>query len=152
MRITRKFGNDATALALLAQLRAIWPGIDALPSNLGFRITVESIKPQHTDVQRQGFHWLLEQWLRLDPKVARGKEALKSSVLMSMWGVIRVIDPYGNETLKPFKRTTREWCSDSGSYVDKPLTVEQYSDLIEHTYRMADPIVLPKMLTKFRRK
>ena len=103
--------------------------------------------------QRRGWHWLLDQWLQMDPGVAENKEALKTRLLILMWGAAKVTDRHGNETLIALRRTTQFWDWDMTppGYRKKKLSKALYTELVEYTYDMAakDDILLPEMLPEF---
>lgn len=103
----------------------------------GHRVELVQEQPDHTDKQRGGFHWLLSKWLEINPRAARDSEQLKTHILKLHFGVMRITDDHGNELLLPLKRTTQEWSWDKGRYVKKQLTMDQYRELIDHTYQLA---------------
>ena len=111
---------------------------------------------QSSDSQRQGWHWLLGEWLKLDPVVAKNMEALKTRLLIIKFGAINVSDKHGNESLIAARRTTQFWSWETvpPGYVRQQLSKELYTELVEFTYQMAaqDNIVLPDMLKKYERE
>lgn len=123
----------------------IFPEAKELP--LGIVLSAEPVKEHQTDEQRAGFHWLLSQWLELDPHVARNLERLKTKVLMAKFGAAKVTDQAGNETFIPLRRTTQQWDWELPGYRRKLLSKALYVELIDETYRLAaeDGIVLPEM-------
>jgi hypothetical protein len=112
---------------------------------LGITLWYDENKERQTDEQRSGWHWLLSEWLRLDPGVAKNLEQLKTRVLIAKFGAAKVTDTHGNETLIPLRRTTQIWDWDRSGYRRKLLSRTLYIDLIDETYRLAaqDGIVLP---------
>ena len=120
----------------------------------GVSVTVEPVAPESSDPQQRGWHWLLHQWLLIDPEIAANLEALKSRLLILMWGCCRVSDRHGNETLIPLRRTTQQWSWDvvPPRYVKKKLTRQLYTELVEFTYQKAaeDGTVLPDMDPRFK--
>ena len=143
----RKVGPAQGAYAYIVALEPL-----AAEWVLGAQISIVEAKDAQSDLQRKGFHLLLTWWIEMAGKNMRGFEALKTDVLKVQWGVIKVIDSHGNEHFAPLKRTSTEWSWDSMSYIEKPCTKEQYSDLIETVYRMAaeDGIILPELDQKYR--
>ena len=146
MKFDHRLGNGHHARSILAAIGRHAPlgPLEPWLEGLGFRLILETIKPSHTDEQRQGFHWLLGEWLKLDPGAAKNMEQLKSQVLIATFGAVKITDPHGNELLMPVKRTTQEWDWDSVSYKKKAMTREQYTQLIESAYRLG-PKDLPEM-------
>lgn len=115
--------------------------------SMGITLEVNPIKPQYTREEENGFHWLLEQWMKLDPRITYSLSDLKEDVCKAMWGVVRVVGPFGQERLIAARRTTRVWDHDKREYVKARLTREMYAELIDFTYRIAaeDGTVLPIM-------
>lgn len=109
---------------------------------------------QQSDKQRKGWHWLLDQWLQVDPQIAANKEALKTRLLIAMFGAITVTDMHGNRSFIAARRTTQYWDWDMvpPNYRRKKLTKQLYSDLVHFTYDMAaeDGTQLPEMKKEYR--
>ena len=99
--------------------------------------------------QRKGWHWLLGKWLKMDGGVAENREALKTRLLILMWGAIRVSDKHGNESLIAIRRTTQywDWEMTPPGYRRKKISKQDYTDLVQFTYDMAamDRIHLPDL-------
>lgn len=114
---------------------------------LGVVISAEPVRDRQTDDQRAGWHWLLEQWLDIDPSIAKSAEALKTAVLVAKFGAVKVTDKAGNEAYLPLRRTTQEWSWDIPGYKKKLLSRALYTELIDYTYQMAaeDGVVLPDL-------
>jgi len=114
---------------------------------LGALVQIEPIEPAYTRPEEAGFHLLLNAWLAMDRSLTFDVEQLKEAICKSFWGVVRLVGPGGQEHLIAAKRTTREWDHDKKRYRRKKLTVEQYAELIDHTYRMAatDGTLLPEL-------
>lgn len=112
------------------------------------------VKAKHSAKQRRAFHWLIGQWMELDARIGKDADRLKTEILKSHFGVLRVSHEDGNETFIPLKRTTQEWSWDKAAYVRKELTREQYRELIDYVYRIAaeDGTVLPDLLPEYRRE
>ncbi len=108
---------------------------------------IEPVEPESTDDQREGFHVLLDHWLRMDPRITISKEDMKEAVCKAFWGVVRLVGPGGQEKLIAARRTTRKWDTDRKRYVRSSLSREEYSALIEFVCGMAaqDGIVLPEL-------
>lgn len=120
-------------------------GLDSIDVRMGVRVTIESVKPDYTRQEEAGFHWLLSEWLRLDPELSYSLEDLKESVCTAMWGAVRLVGPGGQEKLIASRRTTRKWDHDEKAYVAAKLSREEYAELIDFTHHMAahDGVVLP---------
>jgi hypothetical protein len=103
----------------------------------GHRVEFVQIRPDHTEKQRSGFHWLLSKWLELNPKAANNFDQLKTHVLKLHFGVFKITDAHGNEMLLAVKRTTKEWNWNKARYVRAQLTIDQYQELIRFTYQLA---------------
>lgn len=146
MKKTFDLGNGPRARTILAGIGREVPlgRLEAWLQGMGFRITLETIKPSNTDEQRRGFHWLLKQWLKLDPGIAKDEEALKEKLCKATFGVAKVYDEHGNEYLKAAVRTTRVWDHATCEYRAKQMTRDQYTQLIESVYRLG-PSELPEM-------
>lgn len=118
------------------------------PSSLGLGVELAPLGEQ-TDDQRKGWHWLLGQWLELDPDIAKNREALKTRLLIAMFGAIKVTDRHGNESYIAARRTTQYWDWDMvpPNYRRKKLSKQLYSDLVHFTYDLAaeDGTNLPEM-------
>ena len=103
--------------------------------------------------QRKGWHWLLGKWLKMDSRVAENREALKTRLLILMWGGIRVSDKYGNESLIAARRTTQywDWEMTPPGYRRKKISKQDYTDLVQFTYDMAafDKTYLPELKPEF---
>ena len=114
---------------------------------LGVVVTIGQVKSSHSDLQRRGFHWLLRQWLRLDPCVSSSLDQLKDHIYKNHFGVFRLFDEHGNEYFKALRTTTTEWSWDNCAYVSRSLSKELYTGLIEYVYHMAaeDDVVLPDL-------
>lgn len=123
----------------------IFPEAVDLP--LGIVLSAEPVREHQTDEQRAGFHWLLSEWIAIDPDVARGAEDLKTRVLIAKFGAAKVTDSHGNEAFIPVRRTTQIWDWDAPGYKRKLLSRALYVELIDLTYKLAaeDGVILPEM-------
>lgn len=123
----------------------IFPEAAELP--LGIVLSAEPVKEHQTDEQRAGFHWLLSEWIAVDPGVARNLEDLKTRVLIAKFGAAKVTDAHGNEAFIPVRRTTQVWDWDAPGYKRKLLSKALYVELIDLTYKLAseDGVILPEM-------
>jgi len=130
----------------------LFPEAVALP--LGIVLSAEPAKEHQTDEQRSGWHWLLGEWLKLDPGVAPTAEKLKTKLLIGRFGAATVTDQYGNVTFIPLRRTTQIWDWDMGGYRRKLLSRALYVELIDFTYRMAseDGVILPELEPDVRKR
>ena len=72
---------------------------------LGVVVDISQAKGSQSDEQRAGWHWLLDQWLELDPEIAKDKEDLKTNLLIAKFGGVHLIDQYGNQSVKPLLRS-----------------------------------------------
>ena len=127
-------------IELVPQIKDLRPGV---------KLILTKISDDQSDQQRKGFHWLLKQWLLLhSPDKSVHFERLKSNVLTTKFGAVRMLDEHGNVHLIPLRRTTQIWDWDLHSYKKKKLSRSLYTDLIEHVYRVAaeDGDQLPEML------
>lgn len=120
---------------------------EALDLPLGIVLSAEPAREHQTDEQRAGFHWLLSQWLSLDPSVARNPDDLKTKILIAKFGAAKVTDRHGNEALIPLRRTTQIWDWDIPGYKRKLLSRALYIELIDFVYGMAadEGVVLPDL-------
>lgn len=120
---------------------------EALEQPLGVVLTAEPVREHQSDEQRAGWHWLLGQWLELDPGVAKSAEALKTFLLTAKFGAVKVTDDAGNEAYLPLRRTTQEWSWDIPGYKRKLLPKALYVELIDFTYNLAaeDGVILPPL-------
>ena len=120
---------------------------EAVDLPLGIVLSCEPAKEHQTDQQRAGWHWLLSEWLEIDPGVARNLEELKTFVLIAKFGAAKVTDEHGNEAFIPLRRTTQLWDWDRAGYKRKLLSKALYVELIDFTYQMAaqDDVVLPEL-------
>ena len=120
---------------------------EAVKYPIGVVLSCEPAKEHHTDEQRAGFHWLLSEWLKIDPGVARNLEDLKTKVLIAKFGAAKVTDQHGNEALIPLRRTTQLWDWDLPGYKKKLLSKALYVELIDFAYNVAadDGIILPEL-------
>ncbi len=127
--------------------RHLRPQLEKMDVRAGLYIDVESVEPESTDDQREGFHVLIDSWLRLDPSITYSAEDLKGAVCKAMWGVVKLTGPGGQEQYIAARRTTRKWDTDKKRYVRSVLSREDYSALIDFTYQMAseDGIQLPEL-------
>ncbi len=123
-----------------------------------------SVQPfaSSNDNQRCGFHWILHEWLKLDPAITdklgeavRGKnpyERLKSAVLIGKFGGVELTDRHGNRIVKPLVRTTQRWDEDLMDYRRKKISKSNYSALVEYRARKYEGgmTVLPEMDPRFK--
>ena len=123
-----------------------WPWDDSY-----YTARVQPLTQGSSDKQRKGFHWLLREWLKIEPNAAKNFETLKTEMLKIKFGVIRIRDDYGNVGFKPLRRTTQIWDEDAMGYRRKKLSKKLYTELIEETYYTAsqDDIDLPDMLPEY---
>lgn len=130
----------------------VFPEATKLP--LGIVLSAEPVLEHQTDEQRAGFHWLLSQWLDLDPGAARSEEDLKSRVLIAKFGGAKVTDQHGNEALIPVRRTTQLWDWDKPGYKRKLLSKALYIELIDFVYQTAaeDGVILPELEPDVRKR
>jgi len=114
---------------------------------LGALVQIEPIEPESSDEQRDGFHVLLDKWMKMDRGISFTKEMLKTRIYIVHFGAAKLTGWSGQEELIPVRTTTRIWDYDKKRYQRKLLSVEQYSELIEFTYRVAaqDGTVLPAL-------
>ena len=142
---TRQKDREALAALADANPRHAPAILKLMDAKLGYRCTLTRIRRQHTQEQQNTFHWLLSQWLKMDPRLTCDLEQLKTQVLTAMWPT-RVTLPGGQEKVIPLRRTTQSWSFDEKRYVPDPLSVELESELIDFTMNMAseDGIVLPQ--------
>jgi hypothetical protein len=119
----------------------------ASQAQMGITVQVDPIKPAYTREEESGLHWLLTEWLRMDPGITIGVERLKEIVCRGMWGSIRLVGPHGQDEYVAARRTTRRWDVERKEYVRSKLSREEYAELIDFVYRMAaeDGIVLPTL-------
>lgn len=119
-----------------------------------YALELKPIGGVQTERQQKGWHWLLDQWLEIDPDIAANKEALKTRLLIAMFGAIKVTDKHGNESYIAARRTTQVWDWDiiPPNYRRKKLSKKLYTDLVEFTYRIAaeDGTQLPIMKREYR--
>ena len=160
MKFSHRFGNDELARWVIEGLQRAFPDNDLSPllEKHGFRMTLESIIPMHTDEQNRFFHFLLKTWIDEDPAVlapleqeigrqATDKEGLiwlKRRVQIVHFGVVQIYDEHGNEHMVPVKTLSGEWDWSIAGYKRKQLTREEFRNLIDRVYRLADPIELPE--------
>lgn len=130
----------------------IFPEAKDLP--LGIVLSADPVREHQTDKQRAGWHWLLSEWIAIDPTVARGLEDLKTKVLIAHFGAAKVTDGHGNEAFIPVRRTTQSWSWNRPGYKRDLLSKSAYIDLIDATYRIAaeDGVVLPDLEPDVRKR
>lgn len=136
----------------LTRSMPIQPVIEAIKaacekSKLGVKITIAAIKPKYTRQEEKSLHWLLARWIDADPGLTVSLEQLKEDVCKALYGVVRQTSFGGQESFIAARRTTRRWDFRAGAYVDEPLTVDEYAELIDYIYRLAseDGITLPEL-------
>lgn len=114
---------------------------------LGGTFSLTEIHPDYTRQEEKGFHWLLSQWRRHDPKITSSIDDLKTDVLKACYGVVRTVSFGGQEHYKPARRTTEKFNVDTGKYEHDRLSREAYAELIDFVYRLAaqDGTVLPDL-------
>lgn len=153
MKLTLGTNDARTFLHETARMfRSRQHELDSIDVRMGVRVTIESVKPDYTRQEEAGFHWLLSEWLRLDPELSYSLEDLKEYVCAAKWGVVRLVGPGGQEKLIASRRTTRKWDHDAmtpdgrrGAYVPTKLSREEYAELMDFTQGMAAEkgVVLP---------
>lgn len=130
----------------------VFPEAKDLP--LGIVLSAEPVKARRTDQQNDGWHWLLSQWLEMDPGIARDLEQLKTKVLIAHFGAAKVTDSHGNEAFIPVRRTTQAWDWNLPGYKRSLLSRSAFIDLIDATYRLAseDGLILPDLEPDARKR
>ena len=150
MKLTRPLGNPHN-LAEMTLGQIFGPELrQVLHEKIPVAVDLYEYHFEHSDKQRRGWHWLLGEWLKLDPGVAKNQDMLKTRVLIACFGGARVTDQHGNETTIPIIRTTQVFDFDRGGYRRKQLSKGLYTDLVEFTYNIAAPTVLPEMRAEYK--
>ncbi len=161
MKVDIRLGNGERARWALEGLQKLTPtDLTPMLEGLGFRVIIESIHVMRSEKQNKALHWLLKQWMELDraailemcrgdlgdePKQRQVLEWLKRRVQVVHWGAVPVYDEHGNEHVKPLKTLTGVWDWALVGYRDKQCTKQEFRDLIERVYRLAEPCVLPEL-------
>lgn len=130
----------------------LFPEATSLP--LGIVLSAEPVKERQTDKQRESFHFLLSEWLKIDPAVARNLEDLKTKVLIAKFGAAQVTDQHGNIAFIPVRRTTTVFDWDLPGYKRKLLSRALYIELIDYVYQACaeDGIILPELEPDVRKR
>lgn len=127
--------------------RHLRPQLEKLDLRSGLYVDLEPVEPESTDDQREGFHVLLDHWMRMDPRITATKDELRHYICTVHFGVAVKRLPGGQEIHIPARTTTKRWDHDRKRYFPAALPRDDYSALIDLVYRMAaeDGIVLPEL-------